>query len=64
MIIWKQLAHPHILGFYGAFRDENSRFIPFSLVLPWMKWGNIRQYAAALPRNAETSRLLVTWVLA
>ena len=62
--MWNQLVHPHILGCYGAYRDAKSLFIPFSIVLPWMKQGNIRQYVATLSHDDETSRLLVSWVSA
>ena len=51
-VLWRQLSHPHVLPFYGAFHWSE---VPprLCLVSPWMENGNIVQY---LERNPQADR--------
>ena len=51
-MLWRKLAHPNILPFFGICVDE---FAPqMALVSPWMENGNIQTY---LKQNPTANRL-------
>ena len=49
MVLWKQLRHPNVLPFYGAYMVDQ-----FGMVSPWMENGNIVQFTG---KNPEVNRL-------
>ena len=49
MVLWKQLRHPNVLPFYGAYMADR-----FGMVFPWMENGNILEFTG---KNLEVNRL-------
>ena len=50
--IWRQLAHPNILPFYGIFYSDELRS-QICLVSAWMEAGNITEYLQTHPGSAR-----------
>ncbi|KAJ3574734.1 hypothetical protein NP233_g1566 [Leucocoprinus birnbaumii] len=56
LIVWAHSSHPNILPFYGVLLEGDTEFQRICLVSPFMKNGNLHDYA---PRLAQKSRLLL-----
>jgi serine/threonine protein kinase len=48
LIVWSHSSHPNVLPFYGVFLDEAQQIC---LVSPFMKNGNLQEYAPRLPQK-------------
>lgn len=54
LILWAHSSHPNILPFHGLLLESNSQSIPrISLVSPFMKNGNLHDYAPRLPQKSR-----------
>jgi serine/threonine protein kinase len=50
LIVWSHSSHPNVLPFYGVFLDEAQQIC---LVSPFMKNGNLQDYAPRLPQKSR-----------
>ncbi|KDQ58066.1 hypothetical protein JAAARDRAFT_256104 [Jaapia argillacea MUCL 33604] len=57
-IIWRQLHHPYVLPFFGAYRDP-SQEMGLCLLSPWMLYGNILEYLSVHRKSVEIDQLLL-----
>jgi serine/threonine protein kinase len=55
-LIWRQLAHPNLLPFFGVYFLQNDRS-RLCLVSPWLENGNISVYLKRNPVGSNTNRL-------
>jgi serine/threonine protein kinase len=50
LIVWSHSSHPHVLPFYGVFLDDAQQIC---LASPFMKNGNLQDYAPRLPQKSR-----------
>jgi hypothetical protein len=57
-IIWRQLAHPNLLPFFGIFYQEINNRRRLCLVAPWMEHGHIYKYLKSNPAGVNRLTLV------
>ncbi|KAJ7213152.1 hypothetical protein GGX14DRAFT_446459 [Mycena pura] len=57
-LIWRQLSHPNLLPFFGAYYLEGSKS-QLCLVSPWMENGNIARYLKGNPVGVNKLSLVL-----
>ena len=60
-VIWRQLAHPNVLPFFGVFRLGTMRD-RLCLACPWMENGNLANYLSAVAPETNCVQLVCTLV--
>lgn len=58
LILWAHSSHPNVLPFYGVFLEDVGDFQRICLVSPFMKNGNLHDYAPRLPQKSRLSLIL------
>ncbi|KXN92513.1 Serine/threonine-protein kinase HT1 [Leucoagaricus sp. SymC.cos] len=58
VILWAHSSHPNVLPFLGVFLDGQNSPPQTCLVSPYMKNGNLRDYASRLPQKSRLPLIL------
>ncbi|KAJ6456478.1 kinase-like domain-containing protein [Mycena sanguinolenta] len=58
-LIWRQLSHPNLLPFFGAYYLEFGTKCQLCLVSPWMENGNISRYLKGNPKEVNRLSLVL-----
>ncbi|KAJ3563072.1 hypothetical protein NP233_g9178 [Leucocoprinus birnbaumii] len=53
LVLWSHMSHPNILPLLGVLIERTSVLEQFSLVSPFMKNGNLCEYAPKLPQGSR-----------
>ena len=58
-LVWKQMSHPHVVGFIGVSNDAFPYLSYPCLISPWMEKGNLTKYLKLVgPINEVRERLV------
>ncbi|KAF5362148.1 hypothetical protein D9756_002541 [Leucocoprinus leucothites] len=58
LILWAHASHPNILPFYGVMLESDHNSQRICLVSPFMKNGNLHDYASRLPQKSRLPLIL------
>ncbi|KAJ3563796.1 hypothetical protein NP233_g8706 [Leucocoprinus birnbaumii] len=58
LILWSHSSHPNVLPFYGVFLESAGPSQRICLVSPFMKNGNLHDYAPRLPQKSRLPLIL------
>ncbi|KAJ3576458.1 hypothetical protein NP233_g414 [Leucocoprinus birnbaumii] len=58
LVLWSHSSHPNVLPFYGVFFENTGQSRRICLVSPFMKNGNLHDYAPRLPQKSRLPLIL------
>ncbi|KAJ3564998.1 hypothetical protein NP233_g7927 [Leucocoprinus birnbaumii] len=58
LVLWSHSSHPSVLPFYGVFLESTGQSQRICLVSPFMKNGNLHDYAPRLPQKSRLPLIL------
>ncbi|KAJ3576474.1 hypothetical protein NP233_g401 [Leucocoprinus birnbaumii] len=58
LVLWSHSSHPNVLPFYGVFLENTGQSQRICLVSPFMKNGNLHDYAPRLPQKSRLPLIL------